>query len=139
MRHLRTFESFASKPDGYPSESEMMAHLCDCGFTTDECNDMTYDEMCDAYDQCTMMTTYEAKKAKPDFLDLDRDGNKKESMKKAAKDKKAAQGKDDFVKKFGSKKEKEEDEKPARGAGKLTAAQKKLPPALQKAILKRKK
>jgi hypothetical protein len=30
----------------------------------------------------------EAKNAKPDFLDLDGDGNKKESMKKAAKDKK---------------------------------------------------
>jgi hypothetical protein len=29
---------------------------------------------------------FEAKKAKPDFLDLDKDGNKKESMKKAAKD-----------------------------------------------------
>jgi len=33
-------------------------------------------------------TTLEAKKAKPDFLDLDKDGNKKESMKKAASDKK---------------------------------------------------
>ena len=32
--------------------------------------------------------TMEAKKAKPDFLDLDKDGNKKESMKKAFKDKK---------------------------------------------------
>jgi hypothetical protein len=30
----------------------------------------------------------EAKKSKPDFLDLDKDGNKKESMKKAAADKK---------------------------------------------------
>lgn len=34
-------------------------------------------------------TTLEAK-AKPDFLDLDKDGNKKESMKKAASDKKKA-------------------------------------------------
>ena len=33
-------------------------------------------------------TTLESKKAKPDFLDLDKDGNKKESMKKAAHDKK---------------------------------------------------
>ena len=33
-------------------------------------------------------TTLESKKAKPDFLDLDNDGNKKESMKKAASDKK---------------------------------------------------
>ncbi len=34
--------------------------------------------------------TLEGKKAKPDFLDLDKDGNKKESMKKAAKDAKKA-------------------------------------------------
>ena len=30
----------------------------------------------------------EAKKAKPDFLDMDKDGDKKEPMKKAIKDKK---------------------------------------------------
>ena len=51
------------------------------------------------------------KKAKPDFLDLDKDGNKKESMKKAAKDAKEEKG----------------------GKG-LTAAQKKLPEGLRKAI-----
>jgi hypothetical protein len=34
------------------------------------------------------------KKAKPDFLDLDKDGNKKESMKKAAQDKKKMQTED---------------------------------------------
>lgn len=33
-------------------------------------------------------TTLESKKAKPDFLDMDKDGNKKESMKKAVSDKK---------------------------------------------------
>lgn len=38
-------------------------------------------------------TVKEAKKAKPDFLDLDKDGNKKESMKKATADKKKAEGK----------------------------------------------
>jgi len=36
----------------------------------------------------------EAKKAKPDFLDLDKDGNKKEPMKKAAKDKKMKEAMD---------------------------------------------
>jgi len=34
----------------------------------------------------------ESKKAKPDFLDMDKDGNKKETMKKAVKDKKATEG-----------------------------------------------
>jgi hypothetical protein len=45
------------------------------------------------------------KKAKPDFLDLDKDGNKKESMKKAAKDAKSKEVKKDDKKdepKFGS-------------------------------------
>ena len=37
----------------------------------------------------------EAKKAKPDFLDVDKDGNKKEPMKKAIKDKKVKEAKHD--------------------------------------------
>lgn len=36
--------------------------------------------------------------AKPDFLDMDKDGNKKEPMKKAAKEKKANEGWDDMMK-----------------------------------------
>jgi hypothetical protein len=53
----------------------------------------------------------EREKAKPDFLDMDKDGDKKEPMKKAVKDKKA------------------NDE--------LSAKQKKLPAGLQKAIAKK--
>ena len=61
------------------------------------------------------------KKAKPDFLDLDKDGDKKEPMKKAAKDAK-------------------EDDKDDKGGKKgLTAGQKRLPEAMQKAILKKQK
>jgi hypothetical protein len=60
-----------------------------------------------------------SKKSKPDFLDLDKDGNKKESMKKAAKDAKAKNVKSN-----------------KKG---LTAAQEKLPAPLQKAILDKKK
>lgn len=54
---------------------------------------------------------------KPDFLDLDKDGDKKEPMKKAAADKK--------------------DDKDTSEKKGLTAKQKKLPPALQKAIAKK--
>ena len=61
-----------------------------------------------------------SKNAKPDFLDLDKDGNKKESMKKAAKDDK-------------------EDKKADKGGKGLTAAQKKLPEGLRKAIEAKKK
>jgi hypothetical protein len=57
-------------------------------------------------------------KGKPDFLDLDKDGDKKETMKKAAKD------------------AKEDDKGGKKG---LTAAQKKLPKALQDSILKKQK
>ncbi len=57
---------------------------------------------------------------KPDFLDLDKDGDKKESMIKAAKEK--------------AEKAVKEDEKGKKG---LTAGQKKLPEAMQKAILKK--
>ena len=60
------------------------------------------------------------KKAKPDFLDLDKDGDQKETMKKAAKDAKGGK----------------EEEKGGKG---LTAAQKKLPAGLQKAIAAKKK
>lgn len=57
------------------------------------------------------------KGSKPDFLDMDKDGDKKEPMKKAAKE--AGKG----------------DKKETKG---VTAAQKKLPPGLQKAIAKKK-
>jgi len=60
----------------------------------------------------------EAKGSKPDFLDVDKDGDKKEPMKKAAKE----AGKDD-------------DKKESKG---LSAKQKKLPPGLQKAIAAKK-
>ena len=59
-----------------------------------------------------MIKTQEAK-AKPDFLDMDKDGDKKEPMKKAVKDKEAKKNEE------------------------LTDKQKKLPPALQKAIAKK--
>jgi hypothetical protein len=65
----------------------------------------------------------EGKKSKPDFLDLDKDGNKKESMKKAAKD----------------AKDKKEDKKEDKSGKGLTAAQKKLPEGLRKAIEAKKK
>ena len=60
----------------------------------------------------------EVKEAKPDFLDLDKDGDKKEPMKKAAKEK--------------------GDSKDSDSKG-LSAKQKKLPAGLQKAIAGKKK
>ena len=59
------------------------------------------------------------KKKKPDFLDIDGDGDTKEPMKKAAADKKKA-GKTDT------------------SSDGMTAKQKKLPAGLQKAIAKKK-
>ena len=101
--------------------------------------------------------TLESKKSKPDYIDLDKDGNKKESMKKAAADKQKvstmkktneAKAKPDFLDldKDGDKKESmkkaaadtktgSDDKKSSAG---LTVAQKKLPAGLQKAVAKKK-
>lgn len=65
-------------------------------------------------------------KGKPDFLDLDKDGDKKEPMKKAAKE---AKGKKD------SKKDDKKDSKKEDGVM-LSPAQRKLPPALRARIAK---
>jgi hypothetical protein len=121
MKHLKTFESFRfNESNEYPSAEEMKAHLCDCGYTPEECDSMSYEEICDSWEECNAMA-YESKKTKPDFLDLDKDGDKKESMKKAAKD----------------AKEKKDDKKDSKKG--LSASQKKLPKGLQDAILKKKK
>ena len=64
----------------------------------------------DKMDQLT-----EAKKSKPDFLDLDKDGNKTEPMKKAAKDAKVKEG---FPTVDSAKKDHEEREK-SKGTGKF--------------------
>jgi len=90
----------------------------------DDFEDILYklvDELADDYDTSGYSQSMnEAKKAKPDFPDIDGDGDEKESMKKAAADKK----------KTGSA-----DKKSSAG---LTAAQKKLPAGLQKAVAKKK-
>ena len=54
--------------------------------------------------------------AKPDFLDMDKDGNKKEPMKKAAKDAKVDEGWDDMMK---ANQERAENEKKSKGTGKF--------------------
>jgi hypothetical protein len=79
-----------------------------------------------------IMSFHEAKKAKPakpDFLDLDKDGDKKESMKKAAADKKKG-GKED------KKEDKKEEKKPAKKGGLSKEQMKKLPKPLVDAMKK---
>jgi hypothetical protein len=50
---------------------------------------------CDGCEECKEnQTVDEAKHAKPDYIDIDKDGDKKESMKKAAKDKKKSMHKE---------------------------------------------
>ena len=111
MKHLKKFETFAHEEE-FGREEEMNdfareeEEMCpECGYPKADC-------------PCPKEEMNERKKSKskPDFLDLDKDGNKKESMKKAAKD----------AKKGG---------KPAPKKG-LSKAQSKLPPALQAAIRK---
>ena len=73
--------------------------------------------------KAALMGPISEKKAKPDFLDLDGDGDKEESMKKAAADKKKMD--EESTSKY--------DDDPA-----LTGKQSKLPDGLQKAIIKKK-
>lgn len=96
MKYLKTFESYSEKE---------VCGSCDCDCENCDC------ENCD----CGSQSVTEKKKSKPDFLDVDKDGDKKESMKKALKDK-----------------EKDKDKG-------LSAKQKKLPEGLRKAIMARKK
>lgn len=203
MKYLRTFESFDQgmvHNNEYPSVEDMKAYVCGCGYNEMEVEEMSYDQVCSAYDVCKMesnesrryrrryesfdmqmmndmnenpseeemmnylvssgynemdvmemdahelaheyevcqMETNEArkykrkqaqkkvaKKAKPDFLDLDKDGDKKETMKKAYADKKSTQA--------GA-----QNKPQSQAQGKLSAAQRKLP-TLQKAIANKKK
>ena len=73
--------------------------------------------------KAALMNPISEKKAKPDFLDLDGNGDKEESMKKAAADKK----------KMKEEKTSKYDDNPA-----LKGKQSKLPDGLQKAIIKKK-
>lgn len=104
MKHLKTFENYVDTETSCP-ECDCPVENCDCGCPS-----------CGSQHEIS-----ERKKAKPDFLDLDKDGDKKEPMKKAAKE----------------AKEKKDDKK-STGKG-LTAAQMKLPIGLRKAIEKKKK
>ena len=132
MKYLKKFEHFSGHDLGRFSEEDELRPAHEIGAEEDMYSDIQSEE--EFEEDETEEDTYahereeergrvwgdevvEGKKAKPDFLDLDKDGNKKESMKKAAKD---AKEKD-------SKKE----EKGGKG---LTAAQKKLPEGLRKAI-----
>ncbi len=159
MKFIRTFESY-EVDSTCPSREEMISHLCGCGYNEAECDEMSMDELEMHYNECGGGMAYEAKKHKarakakaqskaksklkkeeeeeeeeeemPDFPDVDKDGNKKESIKKAYRDKKAAQA--------GKGPAKADDKKTqSQAQGKLSPAQKKLPPALQKAIAAKKR
>jgi hypothetical protein len=165
MRHIKKFESFEEEKfdlGNYPVEDTKDADCepCEDGdefpggewYPEDEFNPEDYEgeeereEEAEEHerrrlwgDESTVerissFRQFEAKKAKPDFLDLDKDGDKKESMKKAAKD--AKEDKKDNKKEDKKDNKKEEKKEETKG---LSAAQKKLPPALQKAIAARKK
>jgi hypothetical protein len=137
MKHLRTFESFDQEMvhnNEYPSIEDMKAYVCGCGYDEMEVEEMTHSQVCSAYDTCKMEMNearkYKKKKASkkmPDIWDINKNGDKKEPISKAYKDVKDAKDK-------GAQKKTQ-----SQAQGKLSAAQKKLPPALQKAIANKKK
>lgn len=88
MKYLRTFESFdqpLQMTGDYPSKDNMKAYVCGFGsYTEMECDEMSYDQLCSAYDTCKMEMN-EAKKTKkmsykksglknPHLADLNKDG-----------------------------------------------------------------
>lgn len=144
MKFIRTFESY-EVDSTCPSREEMISHLCGCGYNESECDEMSIDELEMHYNECGGGMAYEAKKHRakakakakakkkmPDFPDVDGDGDTDEPISKANRDKKAAQA--------GKGHSKADDKKAqSQAQGKLSAAQKKLPPALQKAIAAKKR
>jgi hypothetical protein len=146
MKFIRTFENFTEMDMGHEGMEEMCPDCqckvveCECGspmaYEDDMESEWPYEEegvypgeeemMPEEEEEKRMghiMSFQEAKKAKPDFLDLDKDGNKKESMKKAAADKKK-----------GAKEEDKKEDKKSTKKGGLSKAQEKLPEGLKKAI-----
>lgn len=137
MKYLKKFENFTEYDLGRFSEEEELLNQPNLNEPQEE-EDEDYCAPCEEEeeeleeDEMEFSTkprvwgdeVVEGKKAKPDFLDLDKDGNKKESMKKAAKDAKDSK-KDD---------KKEDDKKEEKGGKGLSKAQQKLPAGLRKAI-----
>ena len=110
MRHIKLFEEFG---DSSLENVEDTQEDFDSYEMEDEFADEDFDSEEDEFAE-----KFEAKKSKPDFSDIDKDGNKKETFKKAAKDAKA-------------------DKKDKKGGKGLSAAQKKLPAGLQAAIARK--
>jgi hypothetical protein len=146
MKYLRTFESFDQgmvHNNEYPSVEDMKAYVCGCGYDEMEVEEMSYSQVCSTYDICKMETN-EAKKNKstnykksglknPEKADLNKD--KKISGYEKARGKAVQKSMED--QKGGKSGSKQEDDE--KSNGKLSSAQKKLPPALQKAIMSKKK
>jgi hypothetical protein len=123
MKYLRLFEDFKheEKCDHCAGlgHNEKTGDMCEWCNGTGNSQEESHEEESHEEESHETNEAKKTKKAKPDFLDLDKDGDKKESMKKAAKE---------AAEKKGEKK-----------GGKLTAAQKKLPEGLRKAIEAKKK
>ena len=85
-------EEYANEPDAQygdmsdaiPDGNDLNRKKKSYAATQDGDNPMAVENI-----KATLMAALQEKKAKPDFLDMDKDGDKKEPMKKAAEDKKS--------------------------------------------------
>jgi len=115
MKYLKKFESFEME-----SSKEEVCEGCGCPKNECDCSHVEEDSWEDEEEMMPRVMekkSTKSKKSKPDFLDLDKDGDRKESMKKATREAKG----------------KRSEKSSTKG---LTKAQQKLPPALRKAISK---
>jgi hypothetical protein len=130
MEEEYPYERGMSGGEGFPSHfDEEEEDMMDYEEEEDMMGEEEEDIMPPGHRMGHIMSFHEAKKAKPDFLDLDKDGDKKESMKKAAADKKKG-GKED------KKEDKKEEKKPVKKGGLSKEQMKKLPKPLVDAMKK---
>ena len=119
-------ETFANEPDEKVQDTDTLVNFHSGGLNRQKSqiakghpgdNELAAEDLANRlttqYESFKKSYQTEAAKAKPDFLDMDKDGDKKEPMKKAVKEK--------------------GDSKDSESKG-LSAKQKKLPAGLQKAI-----
>ena len=67
MKHLRTFESYGS--NNGMSREEMISHLCRCGWSREECNDMEDYELEMACDNMPMTSESASNMSRDEMID----------------------------------------------------------------------
>ena len=78
MKFIKKFESYGDKK--YPPREEMITSLCGCGYNKEECDCMTYDQLCDCWERENESKKYSKEYSykdsgldKPELADFNKD------------------------------------------------------------------